>query len=193
MIGKNSITNGDFSLLPNMPGVYNWYYPFKIFNSDTYEDFHQRVSFFLEYSMLDQGEGLFFRKESKWREWHLTLKTKILAEKSLNNKWDIIKSESYLVQKIEESSMMFQPLYVGCAQDLSKRIQEHLSLKTGFSKRFKVLCEEFKVNNPTSILPYGAFEIEHLHLTYTVLDDKKHITMFEDVIQSFSNPILSIK
>jgi hypothetical protein len=187
------IQNSNFNQIPNKPGVYNWYYPFIIFDNDSYEDFHTRVSFFLEHSMIDQGTGIQFQKTTNWRLWEINLITKITPKKELKFKWEILKSNTKLREAIASSSIMFQPLYVGCAENLAKRITTHRSGKSGFSKRFKDLCDLFEKKYSPQKCPIGAFDIDSLHLTYTVLNSVAEVPIFEDVVQSFCNPILSIK
>jgi len=186
------IQDGDFSNIPSHPGVYSWYYPLRIYADDEYLDFHKRVTFFLEYSLLDQGKGLEFNNKTNWRQWEINLKTKISPKTTINKKWDQIKNNDTLVDTILKSSIMFQPLYVGCAKEgLATRIQSHLNGRTGFAKRFLEACDEYKKANPSTSYPFGAFEIEKLHLTYTILSNKKDVEPFEDIIQSFTNPNFS--
>jgi hypothetical protein len=187
------IQNRNFDDIPNKPGVYNWYYPFIIFDNDSYNDFHNRVSFFLEHSMIDQGVGLQFKNSTNWRLWEINLVTKIKPKKELEFKWETLKSNINLRNTIANSSVMFQPLYVGCAENLAKRITAHRTGKTGFSKRFKTLCDLFEKQYSLQKCPVGAFDVDSLHLTYTVLNSVEEVPIFEDVVQSFSDPILSIK
>lgn len=189
---RTFISNGDYSNIPSLPGVYSWFYPLRIYLDDEYEDFHNRVSFFFEYSLLDQGNGLEFTNKNTWRQWEINLKTKIIEKQSLKSKWSIIKENHHLRQVIEDCSFMFQPLYVGCAKEgLSKRIQSHLAGRTDFANRFNQTKNTFKERYPESITPYGAFEINNLYLSYIVLNNKSEVTIIEDVIQSFSNPNFS--
>jgi hypothetical protein len=186
------ILNSDFKNIPSVPGVYNWYYPLRIYEEDTYEEFHSRVTFFLEYSLMNEGSSLRFSAKNTWREWELNLKTSIIENLSLKKRWSDIKSNSHLCKVISDSSIMFQPLYVGCAKEgLSKRIASHLEHRSDFATRFIKACDTYKSLNPNSNFPYSAFEIEHLHLTYTVFENKSDVNIFEDVVQSFSNPIFS--
>lgn len=188
------ISNGDFNDVPSTPGVYNWYYPLRIFENETFEEFYSRITFFLEYSLLDQGSGLRFHNKNNWREWELSLKTSIIFSSTLKNNWETVKSNRHLRKIIEESSFMFQPLYVGCAKEgLSKRINTHLQGRSDFAKHFSNACKRYMEKKSLKSLPLGSCEIEHLYLSYFSLPNKQHVGVFEKLIQSFSNPIFSQK
>jgi hypothetical protein len=189
---RQFIQDSDFSKVPFLPGVYSWYYPLIIFENDTFDSFYSRISFFLDYSQFGQEDGFsIISSTSKWREWELTIKSKINPAKTLKNNWLEIKENQNLRNAIEKSSVMFQPLYVGCAKDLSKRIKDHIDGKTGFSDRFIVLCKEYKKKYPNQNYPFGAFELERLHLSFDVLQTKKEATLFEKFVQTITDPNLS--
>jgi hypothetical protein len=189
---RHFVLNSDFRNIPSVPGVYNWYYPLRIYEEDTYEAFHSRVTFFLEYSLMNQGNGLKFSTKNTWRQWELNLKTSIVQNSSIKKRWNEIKLNRHLQKIILDSSVMFQPLYVGCAKEgLSKRIQSHIEYRSEFATRFREACDLYKSQNVGLNFPFGAFEIEHLQLSYTVFNSKSDVIIFEDIVQSFSNPNLS--
>ncbi len=190
------LKEGDFSLIPETRGIYSWFYPIVIYEEDTYESFMHRIRYFLNFSLdtMESRKWMTFTKENSWEKFHLVFEIEGTNSDSLKRNWNKIKLDPEFKKSVFESSFWNRPLYVGKAENLNSRINQHQSGVTGFASRFKEACDAYTFNNNPDFRFASSLSMRNLLLSFTVLNyDESHLISLEKILQFTTKPNFSIK
>jgi hypothetical protein len=195
-MNTNYIVEGDFSLVPESRGIYSWFYPIIIYEEDTYDSFMHRIRYFLNFSLdtMESSMWLTFSKENAWEKYKLNFHIEGGDSDTIKKHWSMIKSDSEFKKSVFESSFWNRPLYVGKAENLNSRINQHQNGVSDFSKRFKLACDNYNFKNDPDFRFSSSLSTRNLLLSYTVLNyDESHLVSLEKILQYTTKPNFSIK
>jgi hypothetical protein len=142
-IGFYTIDN--FDKIPNVPGVYAWFYPLRI-TTMILEDFLDQVNVVLNYDSNSLGKPVHNAKLLfSWEE--IMLSAEVANAKipisTIRSSWDsICQSQNFenFRRIIMKSSIFLPPLYVGKSKCLHDRCQQHINGRNSgnnFNSRFE--------------------------------------------------------
>ena len=192
----SNITDGDFSLVPELRGIYSWFYPIRIYDEDTYESFMHRVKYFLNFSMLtnESSKLMVFEQNDTWERFELTLQVESRINKIVKRNWDSMKCDDEFKRAVFESSFWNRPLYVGKADNLNNRVLQHQNCVSHFSRRFSAACDNYSFNGNSDYRFATSLSINNLLLSYTTLPFSTQILeSLERILQQTTKPNFSIK
>jgi len=177
----------NFSKIPSKPGVYAWFYPLRIKNSDLHsfiEDLN-KVNDFLTDKDNKYCSSVNF--SAGWNDYQFSnIHEPLDKTKDFIKKWNelyehaILSGDFKVVDSIKRlifiSSILMKPLYVGKSINLNRRCQEHLSNNKTNSNTFHNRFCEFALKKNLN-----CKRIDDLIFASIVTND------FEDVNQSTEN------
>jgi hypothetical protein len=193
---NNYITDGDFSLVPESRGIYSWFYPIRIYDEDTYESFIHRVKYFLNFSLFtnDSNRLMVFEQRDQWEKFQLIFQVESRHNKIISKNWNVIKQDNDFKRAVFESSFWNRPLYVGKANNLNLRINQHQSGVTTLSSRFQEACSNYSFNGDADFRFATSLSMKNLLLSYTTLSfSDSHLVSLERILQQTTKPNFSIK
>ena len=149
-------TEETFQNVPKYPGVYAWFYPLRIVTKDLNE-FIKEVEIMLDYDW--KTKGIPERETNIEFSWErINQKTEVQRKKinldKFKSMWNQIENDEHKFDEfrkiIMRSSILLSPLYVGKAENLYIRCQQHIngnSTENSFHNRFE---DYAKKNNATA-------------------------------------------
>lgn len=211
-----SITDGFFDNIPNKPGVYAWFYPLFVYEDDTLNSFFKRVEYVISYNGVKREVDDMDEVCSVMRFANSTAfnKTEIIKKdffRYLNDTyaeiWDLLKGNpqrwTEFKNQLLAASIYLRPLYIGKADNMLLRINQHLNNQRGinsFAHRFEehmkkmplIYGENFKIMSGLD----GSVNMSDLHLSYIEFNDELHTNtnkLLEKILQHFIQPNFSEK
>jgi len=197
--GAGYYTYDDMRNIPNLPGIYAWYYPLDI-RQDTLEDFIATLKLIFEY---DSGSGKTpVTRDNKFTfPWSVIESSIKVSLKKLdpnrqlggtpiqtlwNNMYDNAEKVLIFREALLKSSILLPPLYIGKTRSLSERYSEHLrGAEAGcFKSRF---TEHMKINNIRIELKDLIFYAIPLNDSILGTED-----LLEEILKMLSGPIYSV-
>lgn len=202
--------------VPNKPGIYAWYFPLIIYDSDSFNSFYQRVNYGINFFRPENPGSMSI---NRFRSVEFDLKIDAIFP-NLESKWDRIKAtDSWddLKNFIFNSSTLIQPIYVGQTINLNQRISQHLGSdnmnKNTFSNRFLEYMKMEKAEQNLGPNKFnnligkdgryqigfqGTDSINDLFLVYHEFDGlsnvgSEQLSLVEDFLLFLSNPRFSVK
>lgn len=145
-------TSVTFDKIPQVPGVYAWFYPITP-PSKEINDLEIELSSILNYDSKLKGE-----KNSKgdvefnWKKIEVSLSEKPNKEFTSNakNQWDQFKNDKNIFRDLQKimlvASILMPPLYIGKTQNLRERCRQHRRSNDNDSNNFNNRFEEFTKN-----------------------------------------------
>jgi hypothetical protein len=188
------IFDSDFSSVPDARGIYSWFYPIIIYEEDTYDSFIHRIRYFLNFSLFtnESKKVMVFKQEDAWDRFELVFQLEGKTSNEIKRNWNTIKHDEEFKRCVLESSFWNRPLYVGKAQNLFSRIDQHQSGQSGFSKTFQKACENYNFNGNKEYRFASSLSIKHLMLSYTILNfTESRIETLEKILQQTTKPNFS--
>jgi hypothetical protein len=188
------ITNSDFTIIPETPGIYSWFYPIRLYDQDTYESFFHRVQFFLLFSIKTNDSIIqnILHDSNTWEELQISLGINYRENKTLKKDWAKLKKDKEFKHSLLQSSFWNRPLYVGKADNLNRRINDHIEGRSDFNERFNNACEKYNFNNNADFKFSSAFSFRNLLLSYTIFPkDNLTVSSLEKTLQITSRPNFS--
>jgi len=193
MKSTNFISDSDFSDVPDKSGVYAWFYPMRIYDLDTYDSFFHRINYFLNYSLKTNMSEVFIDELVKehWSTYQLTVSSLGKTDSVLKKNWDSLKNDSDFKNTVLELSFWNTPIYIGKADNLNIRINNHCN-GSDFSKRFDKACKKYEFKKNPDFRFVSSLNVQNLLLSYSTIPI--HLSEnLEKVIQLSSRPNFSIK
>lgn len=196
----------NYSKVPSQPGVYAWFYPFRIKNSDMHsfvEDINKVNDF------VTNKENIYCPNvefSAGWNDYQFSNTHKpINGSKDFISEWEdlynkaIISGDFKDVDNIKKiiflSSILMKPLYVGKSKNLNRRCQEHLSNNKSDSNSFHNRFCEFALGKNLH-----CKRIDDLIFTCIVTTDfennyqsSKSEEMIERILINIIKPIYSMR
>lgn len=183
--------------IPESSGFYAWYFPLWIYDADLVEYIKLVTEVFAHEETADPSDGyVHMKKDLNWA--HLKLKIKRErhqikpCEDSLVEEWkEAMKSDE--AKKVLEETMMtasiiMPPLYVGKADNLNTRYEQHTA-NSLFKERFEKRMKELELNIGVSQLIFCAVEIDPK--TNVKLKNKRVNELVEKVVMRMAGPPFS--
>ena len=144
-------TKETFEKIPDVPGVYAWFYPLRILTKNPYE-FIREVNLILNYDSSVNGKPSKRELvEFKWETIDLSLDINS-KEPDLDNFMEIWEKAAESETKFDQlrklimrASIFMTPLYVGKTVQLRRRCFEHITGNDGknnFNKRYSGFAEK---------------------------------------------------
>jgi hypothetical protein len=171
-IGKELKVFADsFDHVPEEPGIYAWFYPFRLTSEKTVVQFLTELDYINEFDPKREGGfSIEADAETAWDIYALKVARRTKRIETENRRfeeiWQEIKrddaSREEFRKELYKSSILGRPLYVGKASNLYVRIQQHLNGKSGFANRFAAHVEAAK--RAGLEVKFGARKIEDLLL-----------------------------
>jgi hypothetical protein len=211
-----TIIDGFFENIPNKPGVYAWFYPLFVYEDDTLNSFFKRVEYVISYNGV-KGEVNDINEicsVMKFANSTAFSKTEIIKKdffRNLNDSyaqsWDLMKCDQQrwteFKNQLLAASIFLRPLYIGKADNLLVRINQHLNDQRGansFACRFEEHMKKMPViygeNSKVMSGLDGSVNMSDLHLSYIEFNDELHTNtnkLLEKILQHFIQPNFSEK
>lgn len=188
------ITNSDFTIIPETPGIYSWFYPIRLYDQDTYESFFHRIQFFLLFSLKTNDSIIqnILHDSNSWEELQISLGINYRENKSLKKDWAKLKKDQEFKHSLLQSSFWNRPLYVGKADNLNRRINDHIEGRSDFHLRFNNACEKYNFKEDSDFKFSSSFSFRNLLLSYTTFpNDNLTLSSLEKTLQITSRPNFS--
>ena len=192
-------TKETFESVPDIPGVYAWFYPLRVNSKDPIE-FIKEVNTVLNFDAKIGGKPVIKESfELSWRSIHLNIALMCNEPNlgKLKSIWDdATKNEesfNWLRRCIMKASIFMPPLYVGKAVGLKTRCHQHIhgnDKENNFHRRFT----EFAIKND---IPAKNVSDLLFACIRTIEDGKPQLThlesLVEEVLKHLAKPVYSIK
>jgi hypothetical protein len=147
-------TKETFQDIPDVPGVYAWFYPLRI-TTDIFDEFLNEINTVLNYDPETKGEPKrVYSADLNWQQivQSISIKTKSYNIDKYRKTWDkIMQDDNSSTTKdnfkriIMRASIFLSPLYVGKAKKLKTRCFQHINGKgqnNDFNNRFETYALE---------------------------------------------------
>lgn len=196
------IKDGNFDLLPSLPGVYSWFFPLVVYNEDTLESFFSRVEYVLKYRNYNyaSNENLSYEEMQiqKFENIFAFGKTEIYKKDFLlklkeeyASSWESLRIDEVAWKNFKnqllDASIYLKPLYIGKADNLRNRINQHINYRTtnSFGFRFEQYIKKMPpflgLNNKNMSGLVGSVNVNDLHLS---------VLPFKDELKSENNKLI---
>jgi hypothetical protein len=148
---------GNFEDVPCDPGVYAWFYPLRLLSRQEHaiDELVNQMQTLLSYDANSgEREEVLLEAKLSWWKWSATARRRakeFQISDSLRNVWKETRADGERFKVFQEavlkSSIFMPPLYVGKADDLSVRCDQHRrssGTKFDFHKRFVEFAKKNK-------------------------------------------------
>lgn len=197
-------TSQNRKAIPDAPGIYGWFLPLWLFSEDI-DDYINLIQGFYCY---DPGskDGHNYPKRTADMEFHwdryevsLQRRPQMVASEAIRGKWDDMKNDEYLKslfsQSLMEASIFMPPLYIGKADSISERHNQHVkgmsTDKNDFHNRFTKYAQHVDLPLSVSDLLFVCIKTETS--VNTELRKNELNKLLEQVVMRVSKPPFSIK
>lgn len=186
--------------IPSTPGSYAWYFPLGILNSSKFSEFIEKLKIVFDYD-YQQEQAPFrnsLKSEALWKQIIVSLEIGIkplAGDKQVNNTplsviWEQIHSDKQQLLSFREallkSSILLHPLYVGKAECLRSRYEDHMAGRgTTFRKCFERHMKSNGISCSFEELIFFALPLSNLPANTADL--------LEEILKMLSQPIFSKK
>lgn len=193
------------SKIPNRPGIYAWYLPLWVY----WKDMRQFMRLMHQIQTFDAGVGAersAHPKEPKSQVWFNWDYVEISVKKGVRQpnytewapKWDQMlgdpESQDVFTQALMKASIFSSPLYIGRADDLAVRYQQHVEGREGvntFNSRFEDFMAETGKSLSVSDLLFSC--IPFAQKDNKLMNDRELTALLEKMMLHICQPPFSVK
>lgn len=196
----NIYTSRNFDEVPNVAGVYAWFYPIKLPSEDIV-DLSTELSSILDYDSknMDRVKGS-AEIEFNWKKTRVSLveESNVNLKKSSTSRWDEIISDEDSLHDFRKillvSSILMPPLYIGKTNNLSRRCIEHRNGsgdKNEFHTRFEGYAQNKVLENGKKIVSQKIEDLIFVCIrtdTDKLKDNNNTEELIENILQLIAKP-----
>ena len=190
--------------IPDAPGIYAWFLPLWLFR-DEIDDYINLIHGFCSYDPASKDVQGYSKRtaqfEFNWDKYEVSLQKsgQLISSDSIREKWDDMRNDEQLKalfsQSLMEASIFMSPLYIGKADSISDRYNQHVkgmsTDKNDFHNRFTQYALQVDLQLSVSDLLFVCIRTESS--VNAELRKNELNKLSEQVVMRIAKPPFSIK